>query len=239
MREISSSIRILSQPGGSPDATLDQSDGGGVQQTAWRVRADSNLPALFREIFDFSDGMAPRALGEDFYAVRGDIWLEKQIVPLRVWVRKFNNVLRVQVEGEANLTIPITDMVSATAAVDRPEHENLFVGDEIDNYLPMALAYHMTGNLWNSHGVLRGIRERSYAQTFQDTVIRMHRSFAGGITKLVYHVYPYRDGARPGNGRGITTSDRPDFRMRGVRASHIPGRPERCTTSISRASSRR
>ena len=24
-------------------------------------------------------------------------------------------------------------------------------------------------------------------------MIRMHRSFVGGITKLVYHVYPYRD----------------------------------------------
>ena len=41
-------------------------------------------------------------------------------------------------------------------------------------------------------GVLPGV-ERSYAQTFQDTIIRMHRSFVGGITKLVYHVYPYRD----------------------------------------------
>ncbi len=152
-----------------------------------------NLPALFREIFDFNDGSAAR-IRNDFYAVRGDIWLEKQIVPLRAWVRKYNNVLRVQVEGEANMTIPITDMLSATAAVDRPEHENLFVGDEIDNYLPMASANHMTGNPWYSTECCAAFG-KSYAQTFQDTVIRMHRSFAGGITKLVYHVYPYRDGA--------------------------------------------
>ena len=151
-----------------------------------------NLPALFRESFDFSDGSAPR-VREDFYAVRGDIWLEKQIDPLRQWVRTYNNVLRVQVEGEANLTIPITDMVLAAAAVDRPEHENLFVGDEIDNYLPMASANHMTGNPWYSTECCAAFG-KSYAQTFQDTVIRMHRSFAGGITKLVYHVYPYRDG---------------------------------------------
>ena len=152
-----------------------------------------NLPALFREIFDFSDGSAAR-VRDDFYAVRGDLWLEKQIVPLRAWVRKYNNVLRVQVEGEANMTIPITDMVSAAAAVDRPEHENLFVGDEIDNYLPIASANHMTGNPWYSTECCAAFG-KSYAQTFQDTVIRMHRSFAGGITKLVYHVYPYRDGA--------------------------------------------
>ncbi len=152
-----------------------------------------NLPALFREIFDFNDGSAPR-VREDFYAVRGDIWLEKQITPLRQWVRKYNNVLRVQVEGEANLTIPITDMVQATAAVDRPEYESLFVGDEIDNYLPMASANHMTGNSWYSTECCPTLN-RNYAQTFQDAVIKMHRSFVGGITKLVYHVYPYRDGA--------------------------------------------
>ena len=136
-----------------------------------------NLPALFREFFDFSDGSAPR-VRNDFYAVRGDLWIEKQLQPLRAWARKYNNVLRVQVEGEANLIIPITDMVQATAAVDRPEHENLFVGDEIDNYLPMASANHMTGNPWYSTECCAALN-KSYAQTFQDTIIRMHRSFVG------------------------------------------------------------
>jgi hypothetical protein len=126
--------------------------------------------------------------------VRGDIWLEKQIGPLRAWVRKYNNVLRVQVEGEASMTTPITDMVLATAAVDRPEHENLFVGDEVDNYLPMASANHMTGNPWYSTECCAALGQ-AYAETWQDAIIRMHRSFVGGITKLVYHVYPYRDGA--------------------------------------------
>ena len=150
-----------------------------------------NLPALFREFFDFSDGSAPR-VRNDFYAVRGDLWIETQLQPLRAWVRKYNNLLRVQVEGESNLIIPITDMVLAAAAVDRPEHESLFVGDEIDNYMPMASANHMTGNPWYSTECCAALG-KSYAQTFQDAVIRMHRSFVGGITKLVYHVYPYRD----------------------------------------------
>lgn len=152
-----------------------------------------NLPALFQDIFSFSDGSAPR-VRNDLYAVRGDLWLEKQLAPLRAWVRKYNNVLRVQVEGEAGMTTPITDMVLATAAVDRPEHENLFVGDEVDNYLPMASANHMTGNAWYSTECCAALGQ-AYAATFQDAIIRMHRSFAGGITKLVYHVYPYRDGA--------------------------------------------
>ena len=152
-----------------------------------------NLPALFQDIFSFSDGTAAR-VRNDVYAVRGDIWLQKQIAPLRTWVRRYNNVLRVQVEGEASLITPITDMVLAAAAVDRPEHENLFVGDEVDNYLPIASANHITGNSWYSTECCAALGQ-SYAETFQDAVIRMHRSFVGGITKLVYHVYPYRDGA--------------------------------------------
>ena len=71
---------------------------------------------------------------------------------------------------------------------------NLFVGDEVDNYLPMASANHMTGNPWYSTECCAALGQ-SYAETFQDAIIRMHRSFVGGITKLVYHVYPYRDGA--------------------------------------------
>jgi len=177
---------------GSPDELWTNNMAGEFQKRRGYALVP-NLPALFREIFDFSDGSAPR-VREDFYAVRGEIWIGKQIHPLRAWVRKYNNALRVQVEGEANMTIPITDMITAAAAVDRPEHENLFVGDEIDNYLPIASANHMTGNPWYSTECCAAFG-KSYAQTFQDTVIRMHRSFAGGITKLVYHVYPYRDGA--------------------------------------------
>ena len=150
-----------------------------------------NLAALFQASFSFSDGSAPR-VRNDLYAVRGDIWIEKHIAPLRAWVRKYNYKLRIQVEGERAVTIPISDQVQAAAAVDRPEHESLFVGDEVDNYLPMASANHMTGNPWYSTECCAA-RTLSYAQTFQDAIIRMHKSFAGGINKLVYHVYSYRD----------------------------------------------
>ena len=152
------------------------------------------------------------------------------------WARKYNNVLRVQVEGEANLIVPITDMVLAAAAVDRPEHESLFVGDEIDNYLPMASANHMTGNPWYSTECCPALN-RSYAQTFQDTIIRMHRSFVGGITKLVYHVYPYRDS------RHIEMAGIPQLRPgrlleRLGSARALLGRRACCTTATSRATSR-
>ena len=150
-----------------------------------------HLAALFPDSFSFSDGSAAR-VRDDLYAVRGDLWIEKQVTPLRAWARHLNYKLRIQPEGEMSAKTPIDDQVQAAASLDRPEHESLFTNDEVDNYLPIASANHMTGNPWYSTECCAAIN-LNYAQTLQDVTIRMHRSFAGGITKLVYHVYPYRD----------------------------------------------
>lgn len=149
------------------------------------------LAALFPDDFSFSDGSAPR-VRDDVYAVRGDLWIEKQVTPLKTWTRKYNYKLRIQPEGEMSPKTPISDQVQAAASLDRPEHESLFTNDEVDNYLPIASANHMTGNSWYSTECCAALN-MNYAQTLQDVTIRMHKSFAGGITKLVYHVYPYRD----------------------------------------------
>ena len=149
------------------------------------------LAALFPDNFSFSDGSAAR-IRDDLYAVRGALWIEKQVTPMKAWVRKYNYKLRVQPEGEMSLKIPINEQIEAAASLDRPEHESLFTNDEVDNYLPIASANHMTGNSWYSTECCAALN-MNYAQTLQDVTIRMHKSFAGGITKLVYHVYPYRD----------------------------------------------
>jgi hypothetical protein len=160
-----------------------------------RSRKGSNLTphlaALFPDRFNFRDGSANR-IRDDLYAVRGDIWIERQVIPLKRWARKYNNKLRIQPEGELSPDIAINDQIQAAAALDRPEHESLFTNDEVDNYLPIASANHMTGNSCFSTECCAAVN-MNYAQTLQDITIRMHRSFAGGITKLVYHVYPYRD----------------------------------------------
>jgi len=151
------------------------------------------LAALFPEAFTFSDGSAAR-VRNDLYAVRGDLWINTQLMPLEDWAHTLGYALRVQPEGEMSPTIPISDQVKVTSILDRPEHESLFTNDEVDNYLPIASANHMTGNPWYSTECCAALN-LNYAQTLQDLTIRMHRSFAGGITKLVYHVYPYRDSA--------------------------------------------
>jgi hypothetical protein len=151
------------------------------------------LPALFQDNFSFSDDSAAR-VRDDLYAVRGDIWIEKQVKPLEAWARRYNYKLRIQPEGEMSSKTPINEQVQAAASLDRPEHESLFTNDEVDNYLPIASANHMTGNSWYSTECCAALN-MNYAETLQDVTIRMHKSFVGGITKLVYHVYAYRDSA--------------------------------------------
>jgi hypothetical protein len=150
-----------------------------------------HMAGLFADAFSFSDGTAAR-VRDDLYAVRGDLWIEKQVRPLNAWARGLNEKVRIQPEGEMSSKTAINEQIEATTAIDRPEHESLFTNDEVDNYLPIASANHMTGNTWYSTECCAALN-LNYAQTLQDVTIRMHKSYAGGIVKLVYHVYPYRD----------------------------------------------
>jgi hypothetical protein len=150
-----------------------------------------NAPALFEKNFTFSDGSAPR-VRNDLNAVRGELWIEHHIEPMQAWAHTFNYRIRLQPYGEPVTTTP--DEIEAASVLDRPETESLFFGDEVDSYLPLASANHVTGNTWFSTECCAALG-KAYAQTFQDVVIRMHRSYAGGVTRLVYHVYPYRDAA--------------------------------------------
>jgi hypothetical protein len=151
----------------------------------------ANAPALFATSFTFSDGSAAR-VRDDLNAVRTELWIEKHLKPMAAWLHTFNYRLRLQPYGEVTNATP--DEIAAAAVVDRPETESLFFGDEIDSFLPIASANHMTGNTWYSTECCAALN-KAYAQTFQDAVIRMHREYAAGVTKLVYHVYPYRDAA--------------------------------------------
>jgi hypothetical protein len=149
----------------------------------------ANAAALFPEDFTFSDGTAPR-VRNDLNAVRSDLWVEKHLMPLKTWAHSYNLRLRLQPYGEVVAATP--DEIQAASVLDRPETESLYFGDEIDSYLPIASANHMTGNTWFSTECC-AVLGKAYAETFQDAVIRMNREYAAGVTRLVYHVYPYRD----------------------------------------------
>ncbi len=146
-----------------------------------------NLPALFPGDFAFDDGSADR-VRNDFYQTRTEIWLENHVRPLQEWAhRTYGWQVRLQPYGE---NTPTVDAIQAASVIDRPDTENLWFGSAFDHYLPIASANHMTGNPWFSTECC-AVSNLSYGQSWQDTVIRMHKSFVGGVTKLVFHVYPY------------------------------------------------
>ena len=151
-----------------------------------------SAPALFPQKFSFSDGSASR-VRNDLNAVRTSLWIENHLKPMEIWAHSYNLRLRLQPYGEVLATTP--DEIEAASVLDRPETESLFFGDEVDSFLPIASANHMTGNTWFSSECCAAL-SKAYAQTFQDAVIRMHREYVAGVTRLVYHVYPYRDSAK-------------------------------------------
>ena len=121
-----------------------------------------NAPVLFEKNFSFSDGSAPR-VRNDLNAVRGDLWVEKHLRPMVAWAHTFNYRVRLQPYGEILAATP--DEIQAASVVDRPETESLFFGDEVDSYLPIASANHVTGNTWFSTECCAALN-KAYAQTF-------------------------------------------------------------------------
>ena len=153
----------------------------------------TKLAALFPASFSFDDGTAPRVFN-DLVEVRTDLWLENHIRPLQEWIRNYGFVMRLQPQGERFPTIPIFDQAAVAAGLDRPEHESLFSVDEVDSYLPIASANHLTGNPWYSTECC-AVSQGANSESLESVQVRMNKSFAGGITKMVYHVYPYAESA--------------------------------------------
>ncbi|GAB6899351.1 glycosyl hydrolase [Kineosporia succinea] len=125
----------------------------------------------------------------DFAQTRTDVWLRTQVLALQEWAKKYNQKIRLQPYGQNG---PAVDSIQAAAVLDKVETETLWFGDVVDNYLPEASAVHMTGRTWYSieaSAVLQG----AYAMTWQDQVVHMNKAYAGGVTKLVSHIYPYAD----------------------------------------------
>ena len=139
--------------------------------------------------FSFSDGSGDR-IRSDFNRVRTDMYIAYRLTPFEQWARGYNMELRLQQEDG-----PITsigDQLATSLALDQPEYESLTGSDQTDIYRPMASADHMDGNSWFSTECCAVLNE-SDAATVQDAMIRMNHEFAGGVNRIVYHIYPYTD----------------------------------------------
>ena len=120
--------------------------------------------------FQFDDVMSAR-FHNDFDQVRTNLWLQNHIAPLKRWALQYNRHIILQPYGD---NVESVDLIQAAAALDKPETETLWFGDEVDNYLPEASANHMKRQNWYSlegSAVLNG----AYAQSFQDQVIHVSR----------------------------------------------------------------
>jgi hypothetical protein len=146
-------------------------------------------PGTAGPYFSFSDGSGAR-IRSDFNRIRSDMYTEYRLIPFQAWARGHNMKLRLQQE-DGPLT-SIGDQLQTSAVLDRSEFESLTGSDQADLYRTMASANHMTGNTWYSTECCAALNE-SYVQTFQDAIIRMNHEFAGGVNRIVYHVYPYLD----------------------------------------------
>ncbi|MHA8050318.1 glycosyl hydrolase [Aquirufa sp. ROCK-SH2] len=140
-----------------------------------------------KHYYTYSDQSDVR-IRADYNQVRSNLFVENRIKPFSDWAHGYNLALRLQPEDVPTVNIP--DQIQVSYFLDRPEHETLSSGDQIDVYRPMASANHISGNTWYSNE-LAAARSLNYAQTFQDILVRQNKNFASGQSKGVYHVYPY------------------------------------------------
>lgn len=148
-----------------------------------------DLAALFYGDFRYSDGRDER-IRTDFYQVRNDLFIENRIRPFTQWANSHDLTLRLQPEDPniGGADAPYQDQIDMAFNLQRPEHESL-VGDQIDVWRAIASANSWTGNPWYSEECC-AVGSQNYVETLQDVTARMNKSFAAGITKNVYHVYP-------------------------------------------------
>ncbi len=144
-------------------------------------------PPATSTFYSFTDGSGSR-IRSDFNRVRSDLYTENRIKPFQDWAHGYNTRLRLQQEDGP--VTSIGDQLQTSAALDRSEYESLTSSDQTDLYRPMASANHMTGNTWYSIECCESLN-LSWAETYQNAMVRMNKAFAGGIDRLVYHIRPY------------------------------------------------
>lgn len=153
------------------------------------------LASLFYAQYAFDDASDER-VRDDFHSLRSTLFIENRIKPFQTWAQAHNLVLRIQTEDISPAPHPEESAVMAVAA--RPEHESLAAREQIDPYRLHASANNMTGNPWLSTECC-AVTQSGYMETEQSMLVRMHKTYAGGVNRMVYHVYPYKDGEAAGN----------------------------------------
>jgi len=152
--------------------------------------------------FDFDDGSGPR-IRTDYRHTHSDVYIANHLDGLRHWARERSLRTRIQPYGT-----PI-DTGEAAAHIDVPEGETLAFGgintdySNIEDYKVVASGAHVSGApvvssedcafdraVWSTTaGGDRSPRSALRA---------IHMGFAGGVTQVVWHGFPYLTAGPPG-----------------------------------------
>jgi hypothetical protein len=157
------------------------------------------LPLLFfeggePEQLKIFDALAPRfaapgqqaRVREDYEDVRGELFLEFHVKPLRSWAGSRDVALRLQAHGG------FADELDAYAEAHIPESEGLAARGTYDFLKLAASGGHVAGRTIISSESFVGLTADPRGLTLDDFYLLAGRAFSAGINRLVHHGYAYR-----------------------------------------------
>ncbi|NQT74145.1 MAG: hypothetical protein HQ553_15485 [Chloroflexi bacterium] len=123
---------------------------------------------------------------EDYEEVRAGMFLDNFVVPLRDWAHQNDLTLRLQSQGGWG------DYLDVYEIADIPESEALFAGGTFDFMKLASSAAHTAGRIYTGLESFVSMNNDPRAQTIEDLHLLGGRAFSAGITRIIYHVFPYQ-----------------------------------------------
>ena len=123
---------------------------------------------------------------EDYEEVRAGMFLDNFVVPLRGWAHQNDLSLRLQSQGGWG------DYLEVYEYADIPESEALFAGGTFDFMKLASSAAHIAGRTHVGLESFISMHNDPRAQTIEDLHLLGGRAFSAGITRIVYHAFPYQ-----------------------------------------------
>jgi alpha-L-rhamnosidase/F5/8 type C domain len=156
------------------------------------------------QFFDFDDGSGPR-IRTDYRQTHSDVYIANHLDGLRQWARTRSLRTRIQPYGT-----PI-DSAEAAAHIDVPEGETLAFGaihtdySNIEDYKVVASGAHIAGvpvvssEACAFEGAVWSTTAGGDASP-RSALRAVNLGFAGGVTQVVWHGFPYLTAGPPGSG---------------------------------------
>ena len=132
-----------------------------------------------------------KMLMRDVYQTQTELYQENYLEPIRHWLNGYGIQLRAQASyGFPTVNFEISE---PAASVDILETETLEMADEVDYYRTQSGGVHLTGKTIFSAetGATNG---GNYYLTPQHYLLKIHRLFAGGVNRVIFHGYAAQAG---------------------------------------------